>query len=219
MFSFFVLQIYKMTTELQSFFEMQALDFLASFQDGTVVHRTRNTLGRLASSSGANNSEISMSAISSPVTRRQTRAAASLKLVMETGESSGEECRNSTSVDISAPATPSSEASSFDLTRRETRSMAIRRSSSDGFSMTLRSRETRKRVLEDSNSENESRDEEEVATFETCRPRRTTRGKQSRTSRKWQRVLTDSEPEDDSVTVQAVVTSRGRIVKPTSKIT
>ena len=218
MFSYFILQIYKMTTELQSFFEMQALHFLASFQDRTVVHRTRNTLGRLASSSGANNSEISTSAIGSPVTRRQTRAAASLKLVMETGDSSGEECRNSTSVDISAPATPSSEASSFDLTRRETRSMAIRRSSSDGFSMTLRSRETRKRVLEDSNSENESRDEE-VATFKTCRPRRTTRAKHSRTSRKWQRVLTDSEPEDDNGTVQAVVTSRGRIVKPTSKIT
>ena len=94
--------------------------------------------------------------------------------------------------------------------------MALRRSSSDGFSMTLRSRETRKRVLEDSNSENESRDEEEVT---TCRPRRTTRGKQGRTQKKWQRVLTDSEPEDDNGTVQAVVTSRGRIVKPTSKLT
>ena len=208
-----------MTTELQSFFEMQALDFLASFQDGAVLHRTRNTLGRLASSSGTSNSEISTIATSPPVTRRQTRAAASLKVVMEAGESSGEEYRNSTSVDISAPATPSSEASSFDLTRRETRSMALRRSSSDGFSMTLRSRETRKRVLEDSNSENESRDEEEVTTFQTCRPRRTTRGKQGRTPRKWQRVSTDSEPEDDNGTVQAVVTSRGRIVKPSSKLT
>ena len=208
-----------MTTELQSFFEMQALDFLASFQDGVVVHRTRNTLGRLASSSGANNSEISMNATSPPVTRQQTRAAAGLKLVIEAGESSGEECRNSTSVDISAPATPSSEASSFDLTRRETRSMTLRRSTSDGFSMTLRSRETRKRVLEDSNSENESRDEEEVTNFQTCRPRRTTRGKQGRTPRKCQRVLTDSEPEDDNGTVQAVVTSRGRIVKLTSKLT
>lgn len=195
-----------MTTELQAFFELQVLDFLKSLGSG-VVHGTRKTLEKLACSSGAdNNIDITTN---SPVTRRQTRAAAKLKL--EDGVSSADENEDGISVDVSGPATPSSEASSFYFTRRETRSMALRRTSSDGFSMTLRSRESRKHVLEDNDSE------EEVTTpVQTSR--RTTRGKSGMTLRKRQRLSSDSEPEDDSeMILPTIVTSRGRVVKPTSK--
>jgi len=196
-----------MTTELQAFFELQVLDFLKSLGSG-VVHGTRKTLEKLACSSGTNNN-IDISTTNSPVTRRQTRAAAKLKL--EDGVSSADENEDGISVDVSGPATPSSEASSFYCTRRETRSMALRRTSSDGFSMTLRSRESRKHVLEDNDSE------EEVTTpVQTSR--RTTRGKSGMTLRKRQRLSSDSEPEDDSeMILPTIVTSRGRVVKPTSK--
>jgi len=199
--------IYKMTTELQAFFELQVLDFLKSLDSG-VVHGTRKTLEKLACSSGADNN-IDISTTNSPVTRRQTRAAARLKL--EDRVSSADENEDGISVDVSGPATPSSEASSFYFTRRETRSMALRRTSSDGFSMTLRSRESRKHVLEDNDSE------EEVTTpVQTSR--RTTRGKSGMTLRKRQRLSSDSEPEDDSeMILPTIVTSRGRVVKPTSK--
>lgn len=196
-----------MTTELQAFFELQVLDFLKSLDSG-VVHGTRKTLEKLACSSGADNN-IDISTTNSPVTRRQTRAAARLKL--EDRVSSADENEDGISVDVSGPATPSSEASSFYFTRRETRSMALRRTSSDGFSMTLRSRESRKHVLEDNDSE-----EELTTPVQTSR--RTTRGKSGMTLRKRQRLSSDSEPEDDSeMILPTIVTSRGRVVKPTSK--
>lgn len=197
-----------MTTELQAFFELQVLDFLKSLGSG-VVHGTRKTLEKLACSSGTDNN-IDISTTNSPVTRRQTRAAAKLKL--EDRVSSADENEDGISVDVSGPATPSSEASSFYFTRRETRSMALRRTSSDGFSMTLRSRESRKHVLEDNDSE------EEVTTPPAHTSRRTTRGKSGMTLRKRQRLSSDSEPEDDSeMILPTIVTSRGRVVKPTSK--
>ena len=202
-----------MTTELQAFFEVQVMDFLKSV-GSEVVYGTRKTLGRLAYSSVTNSSiDVSTASTNSPVTRRQTRAATKLKL--EGGVSSPDEYEDGISVDLSAPATPSSEASSLYLARRETRSMTLRRSSSaDGFSMTLRSRETRKRVLEDNDSE------EEVTTPTS---RRTRKGKCGMTPRKRQRLSSDSEPEDDSGTVETalptIVTSRGRIVRPTLKLT
>lgn len=196
-----------MTTELQAFFELQVLDFLKSLDSG-VVHGTRKTLEKLACSSGTDNN-IDISTTNSPVTRRQTRAAAKLKL--EDRVSSADENEDGISVDVSGPATPSSEASSFYFTRRETRSMALRRTSSDGFSMTLRSRESRKHVLEDNDSE-----EELTTPVQTSR--RTTRGKSGMTLRKRQRLSSDSEPEDDSeMILPTIVTSRGRVVKPTSK--
>lgn len=73
--------------------------------------------------------------------------------------------------------------------------------------MTLRSRERPKRVLEDSESE----EEEE--------PQRRTRGRQGRTLRKRPRVSSDSD--EDSIEMllypAVVTTSRGRLVKPTSR--
>ncbi len=199
-------QIYKMTTELQTFFESQVLSFLVSCkpggQDGgtSTLHATRGVVDRLASATSLT---------------RDAASPANMEPVSNELNEDSESEEDLTSLELlTRPATPASETSV-----RETRSMRRARNQSDGFGMMLRTRERRKRILEDSESEGDQGREEDGEEGEGVSLRRGTR---TRTPRKrCRRVSSESRSDSKSIPLsllQAIVTtSRGRIVKPTSK--
>ena len=207
------LQIYKMTTELQSAFETEVLDFLNSCQEGTEVlhtHATRRNLGRLANSVSVEDVSGSVNSVAAG-TRRQMRLRSAHDHLSEDGSTS-------VSVDISTPTTPVSEISCTRETRSMTLVLKTTQSESDHFSMTLRSRESRRRILDDSASEEEEDEDEESNTpLQRSRRRRT-----DRMPRKRQRMASsDSESDSvDSIDFPMVhtITRKGRVVKPTSKL-
>lgn len=201
-----------MTTELQSAFETEVLDFLNSCQEGREVahtHATRRNLGLLASA------EDDSRGTNSVVARiqRPMRLRSADERLSEDGSTSA-----SASVAASTPTTPVSEISCV----RETRSMSLMlrktQSETDRFSMKLRSRETRKRLLEESDSDEAEEEDED----EDLPPRRSRRRGPERTLRKRARMASSdsdsgSENSFDDLPAIHTVTRKGRVVKPTSK--
>lgn len=221
------LQIYKMTTELQSHFELVVLDFLKSYgseKEEPPTYGTRRALGRLAHSVSSEETPVvvggSHPAPLLPV-RMRTRSRRKKNAILQESESDSE----NSSVGVSTPVTPLSETSSTFTVLAPQREMSARQrhnSLSQLHGMTLRSREKAvKRVLQESESEVETdeKEEEKVARL-TLSPRRTrSRG----TPHKRQRLSSDSDEElatlEEDFELPSVVTrtSRGRVIKPTSK--
>ena len=220
------LQVYKMTTELQAFFENILLSFLKScggIAAKVPLHGTRNALGRLARNlsdddvATATQATLAVPLIEAHPPRRSGRQRRTRRN-LQPDDSEEEEDNESvaseqSSVEIS-PLTPASESSILTV-----QSVGRRVRGEEGgrelHGMTLRDRhpvKPVKRVLEDSESEEE---EEEVGEEEGEETRVKGRTRSWALAHKRQRLSSDSEGEEGVTVVTR--TSRGRVVKPICK--
>ena len=220
-----------MTIELQTYFDSLVLGFLNSCtnEGNEPIHATRRTLGRLAHSTMSEEALTTGNHTVSQV--RPLRSRRKHPPLSRESESGSDTERSS--VGVSTPLSESSSVFTVQAMKtawKESRRRGRQRENSLGQShgMTLRSRERPvKRVLEESESEEEEEEEEQEEEEEEeeegeeeeeqearMSPRRT---RSWSTPHKRQRLSSDSEEEAPELPSVVTRTSRGRVVKPTSK--
>jgi hypothetical protein len=211
--------VYKMTTELQSFFENILLNFLKSYgriSANVPLHGTRNALGRLARNLSSDDVSTAIPAtpavplIEAHPPRRSGRQRRTRRNLQpddsEEEEDSESVASEQSSVEIS-PLTPASESSVLTV-QSVGRRVRGEEGERESHGMTLRDRHPVKRVLEDSEEEEEGGEEGEETRVKV-------RTRSWALAHKRQRLSSDSEGEEGVTTVTR--TSRGRVVKPICK--